>query len=451
MRRIYWLLLGWLVPVGLLLAVLCFSSHPILPQPQELWHGLWRLSLETTWYPLALTSLRSLLAFLLALTGGILWAAIFRETTRRGQILYPLLLLLQAAPVLLWIVPLVLLLDTGHTAPVVAAFLVVLPLMALEFRGVFAAAGTERREFWRHYVPAFFPRLALRLYYDWRPHLAAAAGMGLLLSFKASVMAEWFAAREGIGRRWQQAFTRVDMSEFFLLAALFLTTALSANALAQGILKQAGCLKHFYRPQMRQRVVPHLKFDNVSFAYGEHKILQDASLQLFPGQLLILTGDSGCGKSTLARLAAGLLRPDSGTITSTSGAVCLMFQGNFIFGHESVLENTSFFWPQRSAQACDILHEVGLAPDIPANELSGGMRRRLSLARALLSPAPFLVLDEPFNGLHKEAIQNLITILHRELHKGRGILLIAHQLPPEVTILATKICRLREGKLYLVL
>jgi NitT/TauT family transport system ATP-binding protein len=147
--------------------------------------------------------------------------------------------------------------------------------------------------------------------------------------------------------------------------------------------------------------------------------LDSISLAVRPGELVCLVGASGCGKSTLLNLVAGLDRPTSGSVEAR-GRTALMFQEAALFPWRSVrgnielaLELRGVRKQERREQAEALLHTVRLeefARKLP-HELSGGMRQRVSLARAFAQDADILLMDEPFGAL--DAMTR--DILHHEL------------------------------------
>jgi NitT/TauT family transport system ATP-binding protein len=136
--------------------------------------------------------------------------------------------------------------------------------------------------------------------------------------------------------------------------------------------------------------------------------LDRVDLEVAPGEFVALLGPSGCGKSTLLRLVAGLERADAGSVEVRGDGVAFVFQDAHLLPWRTVLENVALPLElrgvapaDRTAKAREAIAEVGLADAIdrrPA-ELSGGMRMRASLARALVTRPRLLLLDEPFAAL----------------------------------------------------
>ena len=158
----------------------------------------------------------------------------------------------------------------------------------------------------------------------------------------------------------------------------------------------------------------------------------DGFSHTFPGgRITAVEGKSGCGKTTLLRLIAGLERPDGGAIRGVpDGGLSMMFQEDRLPPQltaagclRTVLKKT----PERDDRIDAALAALGLsdAPNQPVREFSGGMRRRVALARALLYPSPLVLLDEPFKGLDA-ATRRAAVDFARPLLAGRTVLLVTH-------------------------
>jgi NitT/TauT family transport system ATP-binding protein len=147
----------------------------------------------------------------------------------------------------------------------------------------------------------------------------------------------------------------------------------------------------------------------------EHEALTDISLQIYIGEFVCLLGPSGCGKSTLLNLIAGLEQPTSGTISAHGEPVTgpapersLIFQETSLFPWLNVWQNVAFGLSvrgvpteQRKEAARQALGRVGLSDALEKrpDELSGGMRQRVAVARALAMQPKVLLMDEPFAAL----------------------------------------------------
>lgn len=192
-----------------------------------------------------------------------------------------------------------------------------------------------------------------------------------------------------------------------------------------------------------------LRLERVSKSFGKKVVLNDISVEVPGGELVGVIGPSGGGKSVLLKIIGRVLPPDSGTVSFTTPdgdskpTVGFLFQEGALFDSMNVLENVSFpllmsgdlqtrpAAKQAAEQAYEMLGEVGLSDayrKLPG-QLSGGMRRRVALARALVHRPELVLLDDPTGGLDPVAasvIMDLIRHLHRTYTPTA--LLVSHDL-----------------------
>ncbi len=191
---------------------------------------------------------------------------------------------------------------------------------------------------------------------------------------------------------------------------------------------------------------------SVSYNLGEPPVLEGASLQMSKGEFVAIVGPSGCGKSTFMKLMSGLLKADQGSVvvanqevTRPLGNVGMAFQNSVMLPWRTTLNNLllplEIARPHRETfrqnrevhanKAIELLSSVGLenvAEKFPW-ELSGGMRQRASLCRALIHEPEVLMLDEPFGALDAFTREELWCVL-RDLWQERKftVLLVTHDL-----------------------
>lgn len=193
---------------------------------------------------------------------------------------------------------------------------------------------------------------------------------------------------------------------------------------------------------------PAVRLDGVSKTYGQGRnglpALDNVSLSVRPGEFVSLLGASGCGKSTLLSLVAGLDRPTAGRIDTRGRKIAMMFQEPALFPWLTVSANVEMALRvqgvagkerrDRAAEFLEIVHLGGFGAKRP-HELSGGMRQRVSLARALAQDADVLLMDEPFGAL--DAMTR--DLLHDELERiwqkrGLSVLFVTHNVREAVRL-----------------
>jgi NitT/TauT family transport system ATP-binding protein len=185
----------------------------------------------------------------------------------------------------------------------------------------------------------------------------------------------------------------------------------------------------------------HKVFDNDVVA------IENLSLEIKPGEFCAILGPSGCGKSTLLRIIAGLEKPSSGDIEIGRGTIAYVFQDAHLLPWRNVLRNAALPLElmgvgrtERANAAREALEQVGLADAVeryPA-QLSGGMKMRVSLARALVTRPDFLLLDEPFAALDEINRQKLDEQLRELWHRHRMTVVFVTHSTSEATFLADR-------------
>ncbi len=207
---------------------------------------------------------------------------------------------------------------------------------------------------------------------------------------------------------------------------------------------------------------PLLTVKNLTKSFGPAVIIDDFSLDVYPGEAIALTGRNGAGKSTILRCLIGAIRPDSGRVelegTRLSETdpqirrdVATVIDDLDFFPDLSVVEHLDLLArahgiPDPDAAVDEVLHEVQLVPQsgqLPGT-LSSGQRRRLALATAFVRPRKLLILDEPEQRLDVEGIAWLAARLKAERERGLAIVMASHE-PHLVETVATRTVRLTGG------
>ncbi len=216
------------------------------------------------------------------------------------------------------------------------------------------------------------------------------------------------------------------------------------------------CVPSSVRPQDNAAVV----FEDVHLAFGDNQVLRGVSFRLPSGETKALFGVAGSGKSTILKLALGLLRPDSGRITVLGNEVTgmteedlfplrghlgMVFQEGALFDSLTVAENVAFrlieehgVYDEPTDQSVrqalrfvELEHTLNMFP----SELSGGMRRRVAIARAIITQPDLLLYDSPTGGLDPVTSNTIVELImkQRDVYRSSS-LLVTHRLQDAFTL-----------------
>jgi phospholipid/cholesterol/gamma-HCH transport system ATP-binding protein len=220
---------------------------------------------------------------------------------------------------------------------------------------------------------------------------------------------------------------------------------------------------------------PVISIRGLSASYGERRVLHEVDLEMYRGEIFVLLGGSGSGKTTLLRQVLGLAKPDAGTIlvngvditacaaselTAVRRRIGVAFQGSALFSSMTIGENVALPLQELTQLADPIialmvwmkLKVVGLANecDFLPHQLSGGMKKRAAIARAMALDPDLLVLDEPSAGLDPivaAGLDELILFLKRGF--GMSVLVVTHAMDSALHI-GDRIALLHDGGLVAV-
>jgi phospholipid/cholesterol/gamma-HCH transport system ATP-binding protein len=205
---------------------------------------------------------------------------------------------------------------------------------------------------------------------------------------------------------------------------------------------------------------PVIDIRGISAYYRNHRVLEDISLQVFPGEIFVIVGESGCGKSTLLKCMTGLYRPDQGNvfiqdtdlITADEEALLrakrsfgVLFQSGALIGSMTLAENVALPLLEHTDIDQDFIEEIvrmklrmvnlsGYEDSFPS-ELSGGMKKRAGIARAMALDPQILFLDELSAGLDPVTSAGLDQLV-KDINAGMGttMVIVSHELSSIMSI-----------------
>lgn len=183
--------------------------------------------------------------------------------------------------------------------------------------------------------------------------------------------------------------------------------------------------------------------DDITKKYGDLVVLKDFKMEIPEKGVLCINGPSGCGKTSLLSIIAGLIKPDSGTLSGFDNKkISYVFQEDRLlpwlsaYGNiKSVIDTNSKYTPDFWLNSVKLGDSMYKYPD----ELSGGMQRRVAIARALAFEGDIYILDEPFKGLDETLKLDIMNII-KNLSDQKLVLFVTHDID-EAIYLATKIIK----------
>jgi NitT/TauT family transport system ATP-binding protein len=323
------------------------------------------------------------------------------------------------------------------------------------------------------FAPGFLPRTRELVLPHLAPFLAASVKAGLVLAVKASVTAEYFGANNGIGFQIQASYMAMRIRSLFAWAAVLILVILAFNHLLPRVRLLAPAVRRWFvdsapvscsLDDIREikasftSLTPssqRIALEGVAFSWRRQEpLLDNVSLTVPAGEIAVVSGESGIGKTTLLKLVASLVEPARGTIARPD-RIGFVFQDDRLLPWRTAAENTALpllyqGFPRKIALcfASWLLSEAGLAgeEDKMPHELSGGMKKRVALARCFARLPDAVLMDEPFSGLHGGARDLLWEMFLRLLALHPVPSLIVTHYPEEIA--GQSSCRLYvlEGK-----
>ena len=179
--------------------------------------------------------------------------------------------------------------------------------------------------------------------------------------------------------------------------------------------------------------------------FGEKQVLKGFSAVFPAGKVTCVMGPSGCGKTTLLHILLGLESADGGTVEGLPDRVAAVFQEERLCEDFSAVTNVRIVTGKgvKTGEIETCLRTLGLEGSLygPVKELSGGMKRRVSIARAILAPGELLILDEPFKGLDEKTRETVVReVLARSI--GKTVIMVTHD-PQEAALMGADLIEMR--------
>ncbi len=450
----------WAVLIWLLIwqaAAMLVNSELLLVSPVRTVTRLWELAGEGPfWGAVGYSFLRIALGFLIGTLLGVLLAILAGRFPPVRQLLAPLMLTVRSVPVASFIV-VILIWFGARQLSVVIDLLMVLPIIYTNtLTGILSRDGQIGE------VARVFRVSPVRrgLYMDLPqvlPHFRSGCRLALGLCWKAGIAAELISQPKGsIGAELQMSRLYLETRDVFAwtLAIILLSMAAERVVLAGLKLLERRVTRVPERRGGKRLDEAHTAapgpyhgvfLRGLRKSFDGKEVLPGVDLRIPEGATTCVMAPSGAGKTTLVRVLLGLIPPDGGTIIGLQARrIAAVFQEDRLVEPMDAVSNIRLVSPGVDRQTVlDALASFGLSADSaaqPVRELSGGMRRRVALLRALLADWDLLTLDEPFQGLDEATRREVIREV-RSRSGGRTVLLITHD-PEEAALMGARVTAL---------
>ena len=425
-----WLILWQLLAVGI-------GRPLVLPGPLDVCISLRDMLWEAAfWRSIAGSACHIGAGFLAGCAAAGLVACGCRLIPLLEEFLSPFMAFLKAVPVAAFIVLLLMWTGSGYLSVPVSA-LMVFPVVFQGIMGGFSDVPEQMEQMGEIYRLRARDRYNLVRRLPLRVHVGSALKVSAGLAWKAGVAAEVIGVTAAsIGEQLYMSKIQLEMARVFAWALVIIVLSLLFEKLLSRLCRllfrpQRVRLPGSRREKRSGKTTPRLiLLEEVCKSYGQNRIFDAFSLQLPAGSRTVITGASGRGKTTLLRLIMGVEQPDAGRICFGEGEVTFAP----VWQEDRLCEDMSAAGQLPATSEADREEIVAALKEIlpeqaigrPVSELSGGMRRRVSVARAVLSGHDILLLDEPFAGLDDENAVIVRDFLFRH-QNGRTMVIVTHR------------------------
>lgn len=438
---IFWIGIWYLAALGVGNSILLATPLQTLQRLAEL------VAARSFWQTIGFSLLRIAGGFFLGALAGILLAAVSYKKGFAEELLAPVMSLLKSVPVASVVVLLLIWWGSSLLAASIC-FIVVLPQMYINTLEGLKSTDKKLLEM----AEVFKLPLRNRFFYIYRPALKpffmGSMKIALGMSWKSGVAAEVIGTPDfSIGEKLYLSKIYLDTAGVFAWTAVIIALSVCFEKLvlwlaeqffawepmcrkaAQGERHTKGKLNRHVKRETKHTgenmTAARVSCSHIFKSYGSENVFTDFSAEYAPGQTYYLRNPSGSGKTTLLRLLSGLEQPDSGKIYR-GGSVSMVFQEDRLCEEYSALRNVELVTGARG-QAEEALKMLDLeeAMDKPCSHLSGGMKRRVALIRAMEAESDIVLLDEPFTGMDEETRSLACTYIERK-QRGRILIIATH-------------------------
>lgn len=463
---IFWILLWYILSCRI-------DSEIFLPNPRAVLKALINLSGHSDFWKIILSTFtRIVQGFLCAVTLGVICASAAYFVQAIDIILSPFMKFIKTVPVVSFII-LALLWVSSEKLPILISFSMVLPVIYINVLQGFRSVNMDMVEMSR----VFRMSGGMKLRFIYLPYIIpsfiSACKIGLGFCFKAGIAAEVIGLPvRSIGSELYKsklylmtdelfAWTVVIvlMSVFFERVCIYILNIMGKFAGKVNDVRELRCQAIHDKCEEKNERVDNIISDNIRVvskltvsqlykAYKNKKVLSNVNLQADNGCIVCISGESGIGKTTLLKIIAGIVKADMGNIQLLSGTddkqsregqdsdfrkykVSMVFQENRLMEESDVYTNLycvmgKKYFREEADRHLDMV-DLKKMGNVKVKELSGGMKRRVAIVRAMMKESDVVLLDEPFKGLDDKLKSKVMEYVKENVH-GRIVLMVSHDM-----------------------
>lgn len=408
------------------LLALWVDNEILLVSPGDVFVRFLELLADMEFWQTVLYSMGRIAAgFLLGTLMGLFLAALSARIPFIEELVRPVMTLCKTVPVASFVVLLLIWWGAAYLA-VAISFIIVFPNIYINTLEGIRSTDKELLEM----ATVFDMPVSNRFFYIYRPALRPFWDSGLKMSlgmcWKSGVAAEVIGTPQfSIGERLYFSKIQLDTAGVFAWTAVIILLSICFEKLVLWLVGRFFAWEPACRGAEQSEKREVLQIEKLSKSFGELKLYQDYDAVYEPGECYYFTGPSGSGKTTFFRILCGLDKADGGSI-SPSLSYSVMFQEDRLCEEYSALRNVEMIVGNRACARealCRLLGEETITK--PCSRLSGGMKRRVALVRAMEAESDILILDEPFTGMDAETRGKAETYI-KERQQGRILLMATH-------------------------
>ena len=447
-KKIYfspWVILFWIALWQI--ASMIIDESILLASPYSVVIALSTMIFELDFWTSILFTLGMIsTGFLIAIALGIALALISKKSDLVRQLLSPLVTFSTSVPIASFII-LILIWIPSRYISIIITVIMVFPIVYTNILNSLVNLNKDISEMAAVFKLSYYARLRYVILPQVFPHFISACKISIGLAFKAGIAAEVIGLPDNsIGEQLYQSKIYLDTPNLFAWTSviilisiayekLIILTLNTLNKLSQKYNIDSLCRNDTISTTIENTNYDFITIDNLVKNYSDLNVFDGLNLKIEHGNLTCIGGDSGIGKTTLLRLISNLETYDSGDISG-----CTNYSMSFVFQEDRLIDNlnvyTNLLLPHIGKKSIKKLDKFLLDNYLsslnllnigykPVCELSGGMKRRIALLRAIIADYDILFLDEPFKGLDDDTKYKVIDFV-KNMTTNKTIIYVSH-------------------------